>query len=84
MNLRIVGRCIAISLTLAVAACATAPPERASILDVMEEGASSSRPRSCAAVNAATFCEQSSRLDRAKKCGCVDRQSLTDGTPFVF
>ena len=83
MNVRTVGRCLVLSLTLAVAACSTAPPERASILDLMEEGAAR-RPQSCAALNAATFCEQSSRLDRSKKCGCVDRNSLTNGTPYVF
>jgi hypothetical protein len=49
----------------------------------MEEGAGR-RPQSCAALNAATFCEQTSRLDQAKKCSCVDRKSLTNGTPYVF
>jgi hypothetical protein len=83
MNLRIVARCLALSLTLAVAACATAPSEHASILDVMEEGASA-RPQNCAALNAATFCEQSSRLDRTKKCSCVDRRSLAEGAPVTF
>jgi hypothetical protein len=83
MNFRSVGRCLALGLTLAVAACSTTPPERTSILDLMEEGAAR-RPQNCAALNAATFCEQSSRLDRSKKCGCVDRNSLTNGTPYVF
>lgn len=84
MTFRVFARCIAVSLTLAVTACASAPPpDRLSILDVMEEGASQ-RPQSCAAMNAATFCEQTSRLDKTRKCSCVDRQSLTEGKPFVF
>jgi len=83
MKLGLVGRCLALSVTLAVAACASAPPERHSIVDELHLGASSG-PRNCAALNAATFCEQSSRLDRTKKCSCVDRRSLTDGSPVTF
>jgi hypothetical protein len=84
MKLATAGRYVVLSLTLAMAACVTAPPpERASILELMEQGATP-RPQDCAALNAATFCEQVSRLDRTKKCSCVDRRSLTNGTPYVF
>jgi hypothetical protein len=89
MNGRMLIRGIAISVTLALTACATAPPhakappQEMSILDAMGTR-SNVRPASCAALDAATVCVQASRLDRTKKCGCVERQSLTDGSAFRF
>jgi hypothetical protein len=84
MNGRMLIRCIAIgSFALATAACTTAPPERMSILDVMAAG-SSGRPMTCAALDAATLCVKGSRLDRSKKCGCVDRATMADGQAFTF
>ena len=85
MKGRPLARGIAICTALAVAGCATAPPQELSILDAMNARPTlSGRPMSCAALDAATMCVQSSRLDRTKDCGCVDRQSITDGRAFSF
>ena len=84
MNGRMLIRGIALCVTLALAACATAPPQEVSILDAMGEARSTARPMSCAALDAATVCVQSSRLDRTRNCGCADRQSITDGRAFGF
>src|SRR5690606_4185865 len=84
MNGRTLIRCIAIAaVTLATGACTTAPPEKMSILDVMATGASSGT-MSCAALDAATLCVKGARLDRSKKCGCVDKGAITDGQAFSF
>jgi hypothetical protein len=83
MNGRMLTRGITLCITLALAGCATAPPQELSILDVMQEG-SMSKSLSCAALDAATLCVQSSRLDRSKECGCVDRQSVSGAQQFRF
>jgi hypothetical protein len=83
MNGRMLIRGIAICLMLALAGCATAPAQELSILDAMREG-STSKPLSCAALDAATLCVQSSRLDRTKDCSCIDRHAVSDGQMFKF
>jgi hypothetical protein len=83
MNGRMLTRGIALCITLALAGCATAPPQELSILDVVQ-GGSMSQPLSCAALGAATLCVQSSRLDRSKECSCVDRQAVTGASQFKF
>ena len=78
MNSRTLTRGLALCITLALAACATTPPQEHSILDAMAEQ-SLSKPLSCAAMNAATVCMKSSRLDRNKNCACADRHSIANG-----
>ena len=81
MNGRTLIRAIASCLTLALAACATAPRQESSILDAMS-GRSMSQPQSCEAMGAATVCVQTSRLGPNESCGCVDRHQITDGKRF--
>ncbi len=81
MNGRMLIRGIAICTTLSFAGCATAPPSELSVLDVMREGPTS-KALSCAALNAATLCVQSSRLDRTKECSCVDRHAVSGEFKF--
>jgi hypothetical protein len=83
MNRRTLTCGIAVCITLILAGCASAPSQELSILDAMQAG-SSSKPLSCAALDAATFCVKSSRLDRSKDCSCVERQSVYDGRQFKF
>jgi hypothetical protein len=69
---------IAVCITLTLAGCAAAPPQELSILDAMQAGPSS-KPLSCSALGAGTFCVKSSRLDRSRDCSCVDRQAVSNG-----
>ena len=78
MNGRMLTRAIALCITLAVSACATAPPQELSILDAMS-ARSMSGPLSCAAMDAATVCVQTTRLGKDKNCGCVDRREIAGG-----
>jgi hypothetical protein len=82
MNGRTLIRASAVCIALTLVGCAAAPPQELSILDAMQAG--STKPLSCAALDAATFCVKSSRLDRSKDCSCVDRQSVYDGRQFRF
>jgi hypothetical protein len=74
-----------LGLTLALGACATSPPPKeVSILDAVADQHSSVGSQSCAALNAATVCMRSTRLDKEKKCGCADRHAITDGKLFQY
>jgi hypothetical protein len=78
-------RAAILGVAVALSACATAPPpQELSILDAVADQHSSMGRQSCAALNAATVCVKSTRLDQNKKCGCADRQAITDGTVFQF
>ena len=69
---------------LALAACATAPPREQSILDAIDAQGFNLGPQSCAALDAAAICTKSTRLDKGRKCGCADRNSIADGRPIRF
>ncbi len=88
MNGRMLTRGIApvimSGIALALTACATAPPRELSILEAIDAQRFSMGPQSCAALDAATVCVQSTRLDKSKECSCADRYSLREGKLFRF
>jgi hypothetical protein len=92
MNPKMLTRAIAplilSGIALALSACASAPPHELSILEAINAQASSQRfnmgPQSCAAIDTASVCVKSTRLDKGKDCACTDRHSITDGTFFRF
>jgi hypothetical protein len=82
MNGRMLKCAAALCIAVTLAGCASAPPQEMSILDAMA-ARSTGKPLSCAAMDAATLCVQTSRLDKRKSCSCVGRQQLIDGNPSV-
>jgi hypothetical protein len=80
MNRLLTRGVTALCIGLSLAGCATSRPQELSILDAIAVR-SVSQPLSCAAMNAATVCVKSMRLDRNQKCECADRNSLASG-PF--
>jgi hypothetical protein len=79
---RMLTRAAALCIAVTLAGCATTPPQEMSILDAVA-ARSMSQPLSCAAMDAATLCVQTSRLDKRKSCSCVGRQQLINGSPSV-
>lgn len=65
-----------------LSACAHAPAarEQMSILDALDSQKQQSLgPASCAALNATSVCEKSTRLDAGRSCRCVDPQAFSSG-----
>jgi hypothetical protein len=79
MNRLLIRGVTALCIGLSLAGCATTQPQEISILDAMA-ARSANQPLSCAAMNAATVCVKSMRLDRNQKCECADRSSLANGS----
>ena len=88
MLTRAIAPVILSGIALALSACASAPPREVSILDAIDAQASHQRfnmgPQSCAALDTASVCVKSTRLEKGRECACTDRNSITDGTFFRF
>lgn len=84
MLARTIAICMTLAMTLAITACASAPTQQISILDALAAQSANGHPMSCAAMNAATVCTQTTRLSRDKSCECVDRQQLAGAKAFSF
>jgi hypothetical protein len=84
MLTRVIAPLILSGIALALSACASTPPQELSILDAINAQKSSQRfnmgPQSCAAIDTASVCVKSTRLEQGRECACTDRNSITDGT----
>jgi hypothetical protein len=76
------ARLVPVGVVAVLSACAAAPPahQEMSILDALDAQRSNLGPASCAALNTASVCEKSTRLDRGRNCGCSDPHAIADGT----
>jgi hypothetical protein len=77
-------RATLVGITLSLTACATAPPQELSIIEAINDQGFTMGPQSCAALDAATVCVKSTRLDKDKSCSCADRYQLSDGKLLRF